>query len=111
MKPYAACIILTLAMSACVLRASEPAFEEYTDAQKKSVGLAVKWLLKAQNRDGSWGLEANSPGDITCTALAGMALLEAGATEREGDEKPLIKAVRGAAEYIVKAAKSTRGDI
>lgn len=107
------CLMLALiaVFASMQMRASEPAFEEFTDSQRKSIDMAVKWLLKAQNRDGSWGLEQNSPGDITCTALAGMALLEAGATEREGPDGPLIKAVRGAAEYIVKAAKSSRGDI
>ncbi|HYF48106.1 MAG TPA: prenyltransferase/squalene oxidase repeat-containing protein [Planctomycetota bacterium] len=85
-------------------------FEEFTEAQKASAEKAVKWLLKAQNRDGSWGLDANTPGDITCTALAAMVLMECGTTERDGEPEK-VKALRGAIEYILKAARSNRGDI
>jgi len=110
MRPM--CRALSAAVLCLSLLLSLPlaAFEEFTEAQKASAEKAVKWLLKAQNRDGSWGLDANTPGDITCTALAGMALMECGTTERDGDPEK-VKALRGAVKYILKAARNNRGDI
>jgi len=86
-------------------------FNEQTEEQTRAAEKAMKWLLKAQNKDGSWGLDANTPGDITCTALASMALIEAGYTEREGAEATSVNALRRATEYILTAAKKAKGDV
>jgi hypothetical protein len=101
-----------LAAMACIAAACHAGsdFVETTEDQVKSADKGLKWLLKAQNRDGSWGLDAGTPGDITCTALAGLALLENGVTEREGSPEQ-VKALRGAIEYVMKAARNARGDI
>ena len=103
------CVLLA-AVFAASLHAGED-FQEQTEEQTRASEKAMKWLLKAQNHDGSWGLDANSPGDITCTALAAMALIEAGYTEREGAEASSVNALRRATEYILSAAKKAKGDI
>jgi hypothetical protein len=105
--------ILICVTLACVLsnvHAGEE-FQEMTDESTHAAERAMKWLLKAQNRDGSWGLDANSPGDITCTALACLALIESGYTEREGTEATSVNALRRGTEYILNAAKKAHGDI
>jgi hypothetical protein len=103
-------IFLALFCSAgtCCQAASD--FNEFTDEQTKASERGLKWLLKSQNKDGSWGLDAGTPGDITCTALAGMALLENGVSERDGSPEQ-VKALRGAIEYVMKLARSQKGDI
>src|SRR5690349_2439661 len=63
-----------------------PGDDEMTDRQKRSIEKATNWILQAQNRDGSWGLDRSSAGDVTCTALAGLALMTAGNTERSGPD-------------------------
>lgn len=105
--PAAACSALLLPLAARPLFS----FEEYTSKQLKSMERATAWILKAQNKDGSWGLDAKSTGDLTCTALAGMALLAGGTTERDGERPELIKALRDAVDYILGQAKKAKNDI
>src|SRR5262245_59467678 len=89
-----------------------PAFnDEMTEAQKRSIDKATAWLLQAQNPDGSWGLERRSAGDISCTALAGLALMAAGNTERDGPDSRSVEALRNAAGYLMEKARRARGDI
>jgi hypothetical protein len=85
--------------------------DEMTEMQKRSIEKATTWLLQAQNPDGSWGLERRSQGDITCTALAGLALMAAGNTERDGPDSKAVEALRGAATYLMEKARRARGDI
>ena len=65
-------------------------FQEFTDKQIASIEKATKWLLKAQNNDGSWGLDQKTTGDITCTALSVMALMSSGSSEREGADEQSV---------------------
>ena len=44
----------------------------------------VKYLLRAQNRDGSWGDDHGSPGDLGNTAIAVLALVGHGSTPTRG---------------------------
>jgi hypothetical protein len=49
-----------------------------------SVNRGVQFLLRAQNRNGSWGDDIGYPGDISDTAVAIMALMNDGSTMRRG---------------------------
>jgi len=87
-------------------------FEEASDGQRKSIEKGVQWLLKAQNKDGSWGLDSkDSQSDPTCTALAGLVLLSDGNTERDGLSNEKVKAIRGAVEFILTRARKAKDDI
>ncbi|GMV83235.1 MAG: hypothetical protein AMXMBFR7_44190 [Planctomycetota bacterium] len=85
--------------------------EELTPAARETIKKGVEWILRAQNADGSWGLDAKSAPDITCTALCGLVLLAAGETEREGSDARAVRALRKAAEYILKRARKAPNDI
>jgi prenyltransferase beta subunit len=75
-----------------------------------SIQRAIRWLISAQNRDGSWGLDARSPGDPTCTVVAALALMANGTTERGGPEPERVEAVRKAVEYILRLAREMRAE-
>jgi hypothetical protein len=45
---------------------------------------AVRWLVGAQNRDGSWGDNPGSPGEVGNTAIACLALLAHGSAPSRG---------------------------
>lgn len=49
-----------------------------------SVNRGVQYLLRAQNRDGSWGDDIGYPGDMSETTIAIMALMNDGSTLRRG---------------------------
>ena len=88
-----------------------PGDDEMTDRQKRSIEKATNWILQAQNRDGSWGLDRSSAGDVTCTALAGLALMTAGNTERSGPDARSVEALRSASAFLMERAKKARNDI
>ncbi|MBI3856593.1 MAG: hypothetical protein HY293_12980, partial [Planctomycetes bacterium] len=68
------------------------------------------WLLHTQNRDGSWGLDAGMAPDISCTAVAALALMAGGNTERGGPDAESVVAIRKAVEHVVRRVHRTRGD-
>lgn len=70
----------------------------------------LRWLLKAQNRDGSWGLDARSPADVSCTAVAVLALMAGGSTERSGPDAEGVVAIRRGVEFVLARVRKTRGD-
>lgn len=74
------------------------------------VSRGLRWLLRAQNRDGSWGLDAGTPPDITCTSVAALALMAGGNTERGGPDEDSVAAVRKAVGFVVKRVDRTRGN-
>jgi squalene-hopene/tetraprenyl-beta-curcumene cyclase len=50
------------------------------------VGGGVAWLVRTQNRDGSWGDTTDSPGNVSTTALCWAALAIAGVDDAPGAE-------------------------
>lgn len=113
MKYAALVAVLIMAGSSSAKSFAPPALpdDEMTDRQKRSIEKATGWLLQAQNRDGSWGLERSSGGDVTCTALAGLALMTAGNTERNGPDARSVEALRNASAYLMERARKARNDI
>ena len=65
---------------------SDAGFVEMTDRSKAAVAKGNRWLLKALNRDGGAGLDLNTPSDVACTSVVGMAFLSQGCTAVEGDQ-------------------------
>lgn len=76
-----------------------------TDKAKQSIDKGMKWLLKAQNKDGSWGIDIKTPGDITCTALGAMALMAAGNTEKSGPDPEAHDAIQRAYDWLLAKAR------
>lgn len=74
------------------------------------VSRGLRWLLRAQNRDGSWGLDARTPPDVSCTAVAALALMAGGNTERGGPDAEGVAAIRKAVEFVLGRVRKTRGD-
>lgn len=91
-----------LALLLWAASASGWGFEEVIPAQLKSIERGTKWLLSAQNKDGSWGMDIRDSANIACTATAGMALLAAGNTEKNGPSAECVAAVRKAVDYLLK---------
>jgi len=89
------------------------AFEEITPEQTRSAERAMQWMVKAQNADGSWGMDIRTPSDIAATSMAAMALLAAGNTDRDGPDPACVKAVKKAVDYLLMRARKMRpgGDI
>ena len=77
----------------------------------KEVRKATQWLLSAQNRDGSWGLDSRTSPDISCTVIASLALMAAGNTERGGPDPQCVRAVRRGLAYVQKQARGMRANI
>ncbi|MHC4605318.1 MAG: hypothetical protein ACYTAF_00085 [Planctomycetota bacterium] len=82
-----------------------------TNGSRDAIDRGLDWLLRAQNKDGSWGLDKGTRGDISCTGLAALALMAAGTTERNGPSPSRVRALRKATEYIMGKARRMRGDI
>ena len=66
----------------------------------------LAWLLHAQNPDGGWGPEANSPADVATTSLSGLALLRLGSTPVSGQYQG---ATRRAMGYVIRAVERAPG--
>jgi hypothetical protein len=72
-------------------------------------GLA--WLLRAQNRDGSWALDQGGDGCISCTVVASLALMSHGNTERGGPDPDGVLAIRRGLEFVMRHARRMKSDI
>jgi hypothetical protein len=66
----------------------------------------LKWLLQAQNQEGGWGPEANTPPDVATTSLSGIALLRLGYTPSSGEYR---EAARRALMFVVRAVERAPG--
>ncbi len=64
---------------------------------RAAVDRALRWLLSAQNRDGSWGDNQGAPGDVGNTCIAALALLSTGSTPTRG---PHWRPIRRALEWL-----------
>lgn len=80
-------------------------------AGDKPVDNGVRWLLRAQNRDGSWGLDAQTSGDVTCTSLAALALMAGGHTERGGPDPRIVESIRRAIDFLLGKARAMRANL
>src|SRR5262249_38696331 len=57
--------------------------EEIPAAYRPAIEKSLAWLVKQQNKDGSWS-DVSKQSDVTCTAVAGLALLMEGSTAARG---------------------------
>lgn len=77
---------------------------EVTTATRESIERGLQFLVRSQNRDGSWrtnGSVGSYP--VAMTSLAGLALLAAGNTPTQG---PYAKNVSSAITFLLKSARS-----
>ena len=77
----------------------------------RAVDKGIEWLLKAQRRDGSWGLDIGTRPEMSCTVVAALALVAGGNTVRGGPDPRCVAAVRSAVEYILRQGRGMRDDI
>lgn len=83
---------------------------EFTPAAKKSSNRGLKWLLSAQNEDGSWGEDEKSEPEVACTAIAGLSLLASGETGRDGAHRDaVVRAARWIAKRASAAGREMKG--
>jgi hypothetical protein len=78
----------------CLLATMPPARPALPDPvsplARETAEKATRWLLAAQNPDGSWGDNPGSPGEVGNTAIACLALLAHGSTPTRGQHfRPL----------------------
>jgi hypothetical protein len=106
MRRYYAGLLLSL-LSA-LAASSVCAFEEIIPEQTKSADRGTQWLLKAQNRDGSWGMDLKTPANVSATALAGLALLSTGTTDREGADPTIVRALKTCVDYLMKRGRAAK---
>jgi len=105
MPPKVAVVMLL----AGLLCASARAAEELTAKHHKAIKSGKEWLVKAQNKDGSWGMDHRTSADVAATALCGLALLSSGATARDGYDTETIQALQKAVEFLLARSKKTAG--
>jgi prenyltransferase beta subunit len=81
-----------------------PAPAEVTPATRAAIERGLSYLVRTQNRDGSWRTNGSSGSyPVAMTALAGTALLASGSTPTQG---PYAKNVSGAITFLLKSARS-----
>lgn len=72
----------------------------------KSGANALRWLLAAQNPDGSFGDNLRTPGDTSNTSIALVALLATGSTVDRG---PHWRSIRRAADWLLRKTGGRAG--
>jgi hypothetical protein len=87
---------------------SQPGFREITPACERAIQKGIRWLLHAQNKDGSWGQDVKSPPDISTTSLCVLALCASGDTPNRGKN---CRAIRAGFRYVMERALRMKGDI
>jgi len=87
-----------LALVLCTPATTPDADDVRTLASKTSEA-ALRWLLAAQNHDGSFGDNPKAPGDVSNTSIALIALLSTGSTVDRG---PYWRSIRRAADWLVR---------
>lgn len=103
--------LLLLALSIPFPPGGDPPFDEITPEVKQSIDKGVEWLMKTQNKDGSWGISERDRGDFTCTAIACMALMAGGNNQRTGPDPSAVDAVRRGLDWLLDQARKNPGDI
>jgi hypothetical protein len=84
------------------------AFDEIIPDQAKSIDRGIQWLIKAQNKDGSWGMDLKTPPNVSATAIAGLALLASGSTDREGADPAAVRALKSCVAHLLKRGRSAK---
>jgi hypothetical protein len=85
MKPArAAFVSLPLLLALVPVPAPSRPGDPVSELARLSAEKGLQWLLAAQNRDGSWGDNPGSPGEVGNTAIACLALLAHGSTPSRG---------------------------
>jgi len=83
---YLLAIVITLG-------AGHPGRADVPEKYRPAVRKALAWLVKQQNKDGSWS-SPTQPADVGGTAMAGLALLMEGSTATRGQyAEPIRKAI------------------
>ena len=82
--------ILTAILLLGLFSAAEPApaytpNDEIPSATRKSIDKGFRYLLAAQNTDGSWGDNKGEAGDLSNTAIGALALMARGDTLTSGE--------------------------
>lgn len=102
---------VTLALSPFAGRvpsyAQDTARDELSSGAVNAIRSGFEWLVRALPREGGWGTDIGQPPDIGCTSLAGLALLSAGNTPREG---VFSREARQAVSYVLDCAARMPGD-
>ena len=80
---------------------------EITEESRIAVGKGNKWLRRAFNRDGSFGIDIGQPPDIGCTAVVGLSLLAQGNTLLEGPHSAMLKDMTG---YLLRCIDAMPSD-
>lgn len=115
MKQALAVAVLSTALFASPGAAPSPSFagDEITDRSERAVERAITWMLRQQNKDGSWGLDARGVSGtcLTTTSLVAVALMSAGNHERGGPNRDCVEAVHRALEYVLEKARRKPADI
>ncbi|MBL8880768.1 MAG: terpene cyclase/mutase family protein [Phycisphaerales bacterium] len=77
---------------------------EITPATRAAIDRGLQFLVRSQNRDGSWRTNGSAGGyPVAMTSLAGIALLSGGNTPTQG---PYARNVSSAITYLLKSARS-----
>ena len=83
-------------------------FQDILPEQVKSADRGCEWLIKAQNADGSWGMDLKTTPNVAATAVAGLALLSSGNTDREGPSPKIVKSLKSCVQYLMDRGKKAR---
>jgi len=111
-KTAALALLLSLPYGFAQEAPGKPAPARLTDADRAaSARRGLKWLLRAQNRDGSWGLDEGREGCISCTVVASLAIMSNGNTERGGPDADGVLAIRRGLEFVMRHARRMKSDI
>jgi hypothetical protein len=102
----AGCLLVSLILGTCASSAASAADRRpdgVTPEIERAITLGVNYLVKTQNRDGSW----NNMGGwgtypTAMTALSGTALLMTGSTPTRG---PHSRSIRKASEFLLQVAQ------
>lgn len=100
---------LVLGVALCLPSASRPIDTPTDDVEAmaaKANAQATRWLLAAQNPNGSFGNNPRTPGDVSNTSIAILALLSTGSTVNRG---PHCRAVRRAVEWLLRETSGGPG--
>lgn len=102
-------VLLLISLAACGDAAAQEGVPlpvdppELTPAAKTAIEDGIKYLVRTQNRDGSWRTQgASGSYPVAMTALAGLALLAGGNTPTEGR---YARNVSGAVTFLLKSAR------